>query len=86
MSRIQAKNLRRFWKLETPAGAVNGTNKAFTMTETPLENDAVLVFVNGLLREQGSDYSISGKVITFVTAPAVAQKVTVQYVQNVGGE
>lgn len=86
MSRIQAKHLLKFWKAETPSGTVNGSNKVFTLSQLPLENDAVLVFLNGILQTLTTDYTLSNQTLTFVTAPALGQSVRVQYVQFTGGE
>ena len=48
-----------------------GSQTAFTLTSSYASNTAVLVFVNGALRNPGDDYSISGTTLTFVTAPSV---------------
>lgn len=84
--RIAAKNLLKFWKQETPSGTINGSNKAFTLSQTPLENDVVEVYLDGLRQVPVIDYTISTTTITFVTAPALGQSVFVQYVQKIGGE
>jgi hypothetical protein len=85
MSLLDANQLKRFWITEVPSGTVNGSNVTFTLSQTPIENDAVLVFLDGLKQKQTTDYSISGTTITFVTAPAIAQIVEVEYVQKKGG-
>lgn len=84
--RIAGKNLLKFWKQEAPTGLINGSNKVFTMSQTPLENDTVEVYLNGLRQIPTTDYSVSTTTITFVTAPALGQTVNVQYVQKSGGE
>jgi hypothetical protein len=86
MSRVQAKNLTKFWKIEAPSGTINGSNKVFTLSQKPLENDATLVFLDGLLQTETTDYTLSNSTLTFVTAPALGQSVRVQYVQYSGGE
>jgi len=52
---------------EAPSGSINGVNKTFTLSQTPIEGTEQ-VYLNGLLQEPGSsnDYTISGSVITFV--------------------
>jgi hypothetical protein len=50
---------------ETPAGAINGVNAAFTLAHLP-EGPTVMLYVNGLLMLQGADYTLSAKTITFV--------------------
>ncbi len=55
---------------ETPVGIVNGSNKVFTVTNTP-----TAIFVNGMLQTEGAteDYTYvdATKTITFITVPAV---------------
>jgi hypothetical protein len=53
---------------ETPAGAVNGTNAMFTLAFSPSPAAALLLYRNGLLMKQGTDYSLSGNTITFFLA------------------
>lgn len=84
MARLDAEFLKKFFTIETPTGAVNGTNAVFTVSFTPLENDAVMIFVNGLFQKPTTHYSISGSTITFVTAPAVGQDVVVYYIRKTG--
>ena len=59
---------------ETPLGTVNGSNKVFTVTNTP-----TAIFVNGVLQTEGAadDYTYvdATKTITFVTAPPTKSKV-----------
>lgn len=56
------------FQTETPSGTVNGSNTVFTLAATP--SAGVLVFKNGLLQIEGTDYTISGATITFTVAPA----------------
>lgn len=85
MSQIDGSNIQKIWIQEVPAGTVNGSNTVFTLSQTPIEADAVLVLVNGIVRKKTTEWSISGATVTFVTAPALAQIVEVQYVQAKGG-
>lgn len=84
MSRVSARFLQKFWVNETPTGTVNGSNTAFTLSQTPSEDEAIFLSVNGLNQELTTDYSVSGTTITFVTAPATASKVRVSYVRKNG--
>lgn len=52
---------------ETPSGAINGVNAAFTLSQTPNPSTSVAVYRNGLRLSSGIDYTLSGAVITFVT-------------------
>jgi len=84
MSRIDAQSLKRFWTDETPGGSVNGANLIFTLSQTPLENDAVDVFLDGLKQIITTDYTVSGLTITFITAPATGQLLRVDYIRSKG--
>lgn len=85
MSLIDADQLRKFYIQETPSGSINGSNTGFTLTQAPLEEAAVLVFLDGQLQLFGTEISLSGVTLTFTTAPATGQKLLVQYVQKKGG-
>lgn len=51
---------------EVPSGTVDGTNPTFTLAHTPIAG-TVAVYVDGVRMLDGSDYTISGAVITFQT-------------------
>jgi hypothetical protein len=53
---------------QTPTGAINGVNTAFTLTQAPSPSASLTVFLNGLLMSAGVDYTLSGSTITFATA------------------
>jgi hypothetical protein len=57
-----------FVDAETPAGAVNGANASFTLANAPNPAASLALFLNGLLQDQGFDYTLSGNTITFATA------------------
>lgn len=84
MSRLDAQSLKKFWEDETPSGTINGTNTVFTLAQTPLENAAVDVYLDGLKQIPTTDYSVSGSTITFVTAPVVGQTLRVDYIRSKG--
>jgi len=50
---------------EIPAGLVNGSNAAFTLTYAPSPAASLDLFRNGLFMRQGIDYSITGNQVTF---------------------
>lgn len=69
-----------FISKETPAGTINGVNVTFTLANTPVAGSEE-VFVNGMLQDvgAGNDYTISGAVITLLTAPLTGEKIRVSY-------
>lgn len=69
-----------FVSKETPSGSVNGVNVTFTLANTPVVGSEE-VFLNGVLQDvgAGNDYTISGAVITALTAPLTGEKIRVSY-------
>lgn len=65
---------------ETPNGALNGVNTTYTLANTPVSGSEH-VYINGVLQDVGSgnDYTISGAVITILTAPTASDKIKVSY-------
>jgi len=57
---------------ETPAGAVDGSNRTFTLSMNPSPSNSLLLFLNGLLLKQGQDFSLNGSTITMTQAPLPA--------------
>lgn len=59
------------WIQEAPAGAVNGVNVTFTLSQTPSADAIVNLTLNGVGQRQGPglEYTISGATITFATPP-----------------
>ncbi len=53
---------------DSPAGIVDGSNAAFTLTGTPDPPASLAVYRNGLLQKTGLDYDLNGRVVQFVTA------------------
>lgn len=58
----------QFSTRETPTPVVDGVETVFTLSETPLAGSEE-VFLNGLLQEEGVDYTIDGDEITMAVAP-----------------
>lgn len=74
---------------ETPTGSINGSNTSFALANTPL-SDSEMVFLNGLLQEEGggNDYTITvSGVITMAPAPETNDLLVVTYLisQGLGG-
>ena len=54
---------------ETPTGSIDGSNKDFTLANTPATN-SLQIFLNGAYQTPGGeDYTLAGTTITFVNAP-----------------
>lgn len=53
---------------EAPAGAINGSNSAFTIVNTPADPAAVMLWLNGQLLTPGADFAVTGKNIAFLCA------------------
>lgn len=77
--------LRNWQRLETdrilgevPAGAVNGSNVTFTLTENPAAG--IALFKNGLRLALTTDYTIDGKTITMTSAPSGGAVLLVDYI------
>jgi len=65
---------------ELPSGIVDGINKDFILTNTPVST-SVVVRLSGIVQVPGGskDYTLSGNTITFIKAPKVGQEVVVSY-------
>lgn len=68
-------------KQETPAGSVDGLNVNFTISLSPINADALCVYIDGLL-ETKNNYSYSTGTITFNVAPSLGQKIAVFYLTD----
>ncbi len=70
---------------EVPSGTINGSNVTFTLANIPVENAAVMLFLDGDIIPQVSGalgYTISDATITMGTAPAMGQKLYAWYIKN----
>jgi hypothetical protein len=56
----------RFADAEVPGGAVDGTNKAFTLQHPPDPAASLILTRNGLVQKLGLDYSLNGATVTFI--------------------
>jgi hypothetical protein len=57
----------------------DGAQVTFDLTSTPSANDLNIVAVNGVVKADPADYSISGNTITFTAAPAADAKIIAEY-------
>jgi hypothetical protein len=53
---------------DAPAGIVDGANPSFLIAAAPDPVSSLAVYRNGLLQKLGSDYTFSGRTVTFVAA------------------
>lgn len=58
-------SLPSFADNEVPAGTLDGVNAVFTLANTPSPPSSLRIVFNGVQLNQGTDYSLSGKTITF---------------------
>lgn len=65
---------------EVPTGAIDGSNTTFTLAFTPILGSEQ-VYLNGLQNQSGAgnDYTISGAVITYLSAPQPGDRILVSY-------
>jgi len=63
---------------ETPTGSADGSNATFVLAHTPIAGSEQ-VFVNGIAREPGADYTLSDKTITMLIIPDAGGYVRVNY-------
>lgn len=66
---------------ESPVGAVNGINTDYDITNAPLNEEAITVYVNGLIIPK-SEWSYSAPTITLATAPTTGSDVYVFYISK----
>ena len=67
--------------VETPTGDINGSNKDFELSETPVK--IIGVFYRGFYQSEGSgeDYQLSGTTLTFAKAPHVNSTLFAVYIK-----
>lgn len=67
---------------EVPVNAINGTNTTFNLAFTPTAGTEQ-VFLNGVAQQSGAgnDYTISGNVITYLTAPITGDFIYANYLK-----
>jgi len=67
--------------IQESIGLGDGSTTQFTITNAPLNDEAILVFLNGRLIEK-SNYSVNLPLIEFNTAPALGVEVYVWYLSE----
>lgn len=64
---------------ETPTGTVNGVNTDFVLARTPSPATSLKVYKDGQRMKLTTDYTLSGKTISFVSAPLTDSIITCDY-------
>lgn len=70
---------RHIFDDETLTGTINGTNKAFTITKVPNPVGSLKVFRGGARQKLDTDFTLSGKTITFGIAPVVGEELVADF-------
>jgi hypothetical protein len=79
---IESDGLAARTRQEVLGTAWNFVGATITLLYTPIAAASVNVFVNGVLQRLTVDYTLSGKVITFVTMPPANAVVQVVYISS----
>ena len=69
-------NLRSF---TTDTFSGDGSTTAFTLSETPTYANSVMVFVDGILQKETTNYSVSGATLTFTSAPDASSEIETKH-------
>ncbi len=56
-----------FVDMETPSGAADGSNAAFTLSQVPNPGSSLAVYRNGIRLRSGLDYALSNNTVTFAS-------------------
>lgn len=66
---------------ETPSGAINGSNTAFTLASNPNPDASLELRLNGVILKSGAgnDFTLSTTTITMAVAPASGDVLTASY-------
>ena len=64
---------------EVPTGAVNGVNTDFVLNHTPSPSTSLKVYLDGQKMKLTTDYTLSDKTITFLTAPLTNSLILCDY-------
>ena len=69
------------WIRETPVGTINGSNVTFTITNNVVSGSETL-YLGGIGLTPTTDYSISGRTITYVVAPDTGNTHSIKYIRG----
>lgn len=79
MSDLIGRYLGPLFIKETPSGAIDGSNAAFALSQSPASAGAVSLFLDGVYLVQGLHYSISDVNVTLTDAPQAGQNLQAEY-------
>jgi hypothetical protein len=77
-ARSATASVPNFADEETPAGATNGSNAAFSLAHTPSPAASLILVRNGLVMKAGMDFALSGNTVTFGGAAVPQSGDTIQ--------
>lgn len=64
---VTSGTIPNFADNETPTGSINGSNTVFTLANAPNPTDSLILVLNGQQQLEGTDYTLSGVMITFIS-------------------
>lgn len=64
---------------ETPSGAIDGSNTAFTIANAAVAGSERLYIEGYLLSGNGNDYSLAGTTLTLIVAPLAGERMKISY-------
>ncbi len=70
---------------DIPAGTLNGSNTAFTLSQTPSPATSLALYRNGLLERPGIDFTLSGAAVTFTSVSIPKTTDTLEAFYRVAG-
>ncbi len=82
MAKIKGEFISDIYQVDTASG--NGSTTVFNLSGKLQTQNSLVVTVNGLRREITTDYTVNVATsqVTFVTAPAIAQKIQFHYIKK----
>ena len=72
------REMGKLFKRETPSGVIDGSNKDFTLSKKPFGEFLILV-LNDRPQTRTLDYTISGNIISYVSAPRTGSRHEAQF-------
>jgi hypothetical protein len=81
MSKLNGKAIEPLiFKVNTADG--DGVTTDFNLTGTPVATANLFVFIDGIKRTVIKDYTLSGSVVSFLSAPEVGQEIEFNYINK----